>query len=207
MVSHAFLRSIPACTGEPADGAAGRMGSGVYPRVYGGTRQLPTHVQALQGLSPRVRGNRGRERAQPALRGSIPACTGEPKKGFPYIMEQRVYPRVYGGTRTCCTAAVRPAGLSPRVRGNPPPAFRARPRARSIPACTGEPRVAPGAGIGVRVYPRVYGGTRHRAVNHAGPQGLSPRVRGNPRSGTRGIVYLWSIPACTGEPFHVAIRW
>ena len=50
-------------------------------------------------------------------------------------------------------------GLSPRVRGNPPPHASALATPGSIPACAGEPRLlAPGC-IPHRVYPRVCGGT------------------------------------------------
>ena len=31
-------------------------------------------------------------------------------------------------------------------------------------------------------------------------KGLSPRVRGNPRSGVSGYIRAGSIPACAGEP-------
>ena len=52
----------------------------------------------------------------------------------------------------------------------------------------------------VSVYPRVCGGTQRTARNYAGGQGLSPRVRGNPRLGAAKRHYRGSIPACAGEP-------
>ena len=116
--------------------------------------------------------------------------------------QQRVYPRVCGGTTTRAGSPVYrvrgnldsrstillSVGLSPRVRGNlqaPVPASVPR---GSIPACAGEPTaVTPRATEKPTVYPRVCGGTPPSArVNIAGP-GLSPRVRGNRyrrRSGT-----------------------
>ena len=50
------------------------------------------------------------------------------------------------------------------------------------------------------VYPRVCGGTvsSYRAI--PSPSGLSPRVRGNPVSGTSDGYKSRSIPACAGEP-------
>ena len=51
----------------------------VYPRVYGGTAEEWMPKIADWGLSPRVRGNRGRVDAQDRRLGSIPACTGEPR--------------------------------------------------------------------------------------------------------------------------------
>ncbi len=51
-------RSIPACAGEPCPGPCARCGTGVYPRVCGGTQQGRPGCNAPVGLSPRVRGNR-----------------------------------------------------------------------------------------------------------------------------------------------------
>ena len=75
---HKHIGSIPACAGEPPMGSTYEESSKVYPRVCGGTgiSTLLGHVN--EGLSPRVRGNRGiRERGLPRT-GSIPACAGEP---------------------------------------------------------------------------------------------------------------------------------
>ena len=52
-----FLRSIPACAGEPARAAGGFSIPGVYPRVCGGTGQGAAAGAHTAGLSPRVRGN------------------------------------------------------------------------------------------------------------------------------------------------------
>ena len=72
-------RSIPACAGEPD----GRRGGGprrrVYPRVCGGTRKAGRKSGFPRGLSPRVRGNRGRGPDDDRAAGSIPACAGEPR--------------------------------------------------------------------------------------------------------------------------------
>ena len=51
------LRSIPACTGEPAPVSFLPPVGGVYPRVYGGTCVCDSTRPARSGLSPRVRGN------------------------------------------------------------------------------------------------------------------------------------------------------
>ena len=50
-------RSIPACAGEPPQSGSGAPLFRVYPRVCGGTRQLPLEHVLVTGLSPRVRGN------------------------------------------------------------------------------------------------------------------------------------------------------
>ncbi len=49
--------SIPACAGEPSSISSSERGSGVYPRVCGGTRRESTLGRLHPGLSPRVRGN------------------------------------------------------------------------------------------------------------------------------------------------------
>ena len=74
-----------------------------------------------------------------ALRGSIPACAGEPTPGLSGAMTLTVYPRVCGGTPHFRGAEGIIRGLSPRVRGNHLLAAAARLESRSIPACAGEP--------------------------------------------------------------------
>ena len=59
---------------------------------------------APEGLSPRVRGNqRQHVRLIHVGDGSIPACAGEPLKGFTFPFIERVYPRVCGGTLNTAT--------------------------------------------------------------------------------------------------------
>ena len=91
-------RSIPACTGEPQvkNELIARMW--VYPRVYGGTSGYRPGAAVHRGLSPRVRGNHLPSRSSPRSLGSIPACTGEPRRRRDYFPSSGVYPRVYGGT-------------------------------------------------------------------------------------------------------------
>ena len=73
-----WIRSIPACAGEPMmDGYIARK-STVYPRVCGGTLQVRTSGPSGRGLSPRVRGNRRQYSPDALHRRSIPACAGEP---------------------------------------------------------------------------------------------------------------------------------
>ena len=70
--------SIPACAGEPTPRNDAGDNAEVYPRVCGGTkRQFGNHAND-QGLSPRVRGNRGGVIVTSPLVRSIPACAGEP---------------------------------------------------------------------------------------------------------------------------------
>ena len=63
------LGSIPACAGEPGAVSHKASSHAVYPRVCGGTAYNSAYRAAVSGLSPRVRGNRGRSRARGAVAG------------------------------------------------------------------------------------------------------------------------------------------
>ena len=92
------------------------------------------------------------------------------------------------------------------MRGNPQ--LKARPvqNERSIPACAGEPRRRLRRQISSGVYPRVCGGTSYWPVPLSAVAGLSPRVRGNPKTTPRRVVGIGSIPACAGEPGNGLMR-
>ena len=198
---YAYAGSIPACTGEPVSISSAEYQRRVYPRVYGGTAPTRATSNANYGLSPRVRGNRGRASAPIAGMRSIPACTGEPSQG-PYSWASTwVYPRVYGGTSILPMPLTAGRGLSPRVRGNHACVLPACVPWGSIPACTGEPHCFHIILSRTEVYPRVYGGTRIIRGYDSWEYGLSPRVRGNPLCQHSYALCAWSIPACTGEPY------
>ena len=110
--------SIPACAGEPAGRPRRAANDGVYPRVCGGTAECRLFVSQMQGLSPRVRGNRGRHPTPDSRCRSIPACAGEPRRRPRSINPNAVYPRVCGGTADGTRMTTSGWGLSPRVRGN-----------------------------------------------------------------------------------------
>ena len=92
------LGSIPACAGEPASTCAACPEFAVYPRVCGGTLSVGEFCLDMEGLSPRVRGNRRNRLMRDAVIGSIPACAGEPTSLSTAGGWRRVYPRVCGGT-------------------------------------------------------------------------------------------------------------
>ena len=199
-------RSIPACAGEPPVGNGNLRSLWVYPRVCGGTLPFTRIARQRSGLSPRVRGNQRGLRLHRRQPGSIPACAGEPVIRIHRILLHRVYPRVCGGTHSkslCCRPR---SGLSPRVRGNPRGARRRRRYRGSIPACAGEPPGWTWAKSGPGVYPRVCGGTSRQSARKCRNWGLSPRVRGNPKTGGTARPAARSIPACAGEPASWARR-
>ena len=71
---------------------------------------------------------------------------------------------------------------------------------RSIPACAGEPSDISSNSTMTWVYPRVCGGTSASSWIDGIEKGLSPRLRGNLRSGFPSSDARRSIPACAGEP-------
>ena len=190
--------SIPACAGEPTVPIFYQLAEGVYPRVCGGTFPTAGTAGRRAGLSPRVRGNRLNSIGLGLGDGSIPACAGEPFASVTLTNDDRVYPRVCGGTRGSRPPSSVQSGLSPRVRGNRPSIADHSRQQRSIPACAGEPASRTGCtgacGVyprvcgeprrcrtgptGSSVYPRVCGGTRPASWWRPGGEGLSPRVRG-----------------------------
>ena len=192
--------SIPACAGEPGSESIAPRRPKVYPRVCGGTLSSGRPSSWTAGLSPRVRGNPGIAGKSMGGYRSIPACAGEPASGAGIRIRVQVYPRVCGGTTIIVRPALLTRGLSPRVRGNLflsqfSPNFQ-----RSIPACAGEPHGDSYCTFGVRVYPRVCGGTCASEPIHCNTCGLSPRVRGNLRYVALAFPLYGSIPACAGEP-------
>ena len=156
------LGSIPACAGEPPRSSPRACPSRVYPRVCGGTAESSVDQAPVEGLSPRVRGNRADGAAAVHLGGSIPACAGEPRRRTRRRTRRGVYPRVCGGTGSAICTLLTAEGLSPRVRGNLAVVGAAVDVDGSIPACAGEPRPAHAAPSRRRVYPRVCGGTKSK---------------------------------------------
>ena len=93
---------------------------GVYPRVGGGTDGIGAQAEAVQGLSPRGRGNPQTVAASRSYEGSIPAWAGEPRLSVVDLYDVGVYPRVGGGTQPRHLHTIDFPGLSPRGRGNRP---------------------------------------------------------------------------------------
>ena len=132
--------------------------------------------------------------------GSIPARAGEPSSARCPCSPLRVYPRACGGTADGGLYRGRVAGLSPRVRGNPP-LLASRPDLKgSIPARAGEPACTIVGRCHLQVYPRACGGTADDRPAPSRVGGLSPRVRGNHRNRVRDASGDGSIPTRAGEP-------
>ena len=167
-----------------------------------------THLSvsaALHGLSPRMRGNPDWGRLCSAGKRSIPAYAGEPSAAWNPARQSGVYPRVCGGTVGCQSGRNSEQGPSPRMRGNRQSAERWQSKTGSIPAYAGEPYFMPSAGLTVKVYPRVCGGTGPGRVYPCVCGGLSPRMRGNRARRPFAANRNRSIPAYAGEPISSRI--
>ena len=168
--------------------------------MCGGTLKEQSCGRAISGLSPRVRGNLPRLRPPLPAEGTIPACAGEPPGRYSGPCAHRDYPRVCGGTWTRRRPPETSRGLSPRVRGNRARAEAAGVKIGTIPACAGEPGEGGREGRPDWDYPRVCGGTLYRQGKISVDEGLSPRVRGNPKARLHDLGDGGTIPACAGEP-------
>ena len=172
--------SIPAGAGEPGGVLPGVKRRGVYPRGCGGTKGHYTLTNFLNGLSPRVRGNRTVFLALTTTLRSIPRGCGGTLLNPRNARKGQVYPRGCGGTGVLlmgndggmglyprgCGGTVGagshlgpPIGLSPRVRGNLTSRRSVSMMIGSIPAGAGEPYSMGRLGNRARVYPRGCGGT------------------------------------------------
>ena len=195
-----LVRPIPACAGEPYDEHTPAASHAAYPRVCGGTSAVRLGRLRPRGLSPRVRGNRPENGSVDERIRPIPACAGEPTEASRLHRANAAYPRVCGGTQWASVDTLEISGLSPRVRGN---LNDGRSRSRysgPIPACAGEPNSISPSALSAAAYPRVCGGTRLSSSVFVIPNGLSPRVRGNPVRVPLVIMSSRPIPACAGEP-------
>ena len=193
-------RSIPALTGKPWLVAVDDSPAGVYPRAYGETKSHCTVISCGEGLSPRLRGNRRWSGTALGAPGSIPALTGKPSPASTATTTARVYPRAYGETARAGDRGGAPAGLSPRLRGNPLSSALGGGLSGSIPALTGKPFPPRRAGSRGTVYPRAYGETTWPPWWWWRTRGLSPRLRGNLATDTGCLRNPRSIPALTGKP-------
>ena len=192
--------SIPAPAGEPTVKPAHRCSGRVYPRACGGTGDVLLYQLSLNGLSPRLRGNRGGVQEAEQPRRSIPAPAGEPLPSAGSPSRRSVYPRACGGTLTGPRPNLDIVGLSPRLRGNPARHHPGRQVEGSIPAPAGEPRECNQCSSLSGVYPRACGGTPRPPARPRPGSGLSPRLRGNPALLLLEKELEGSIPAPAGEP-------
>ena len=154
----------------------------VYSRACGGTEDMGGSQMALEGLSPRLRGN-------PFVIRSIPAPAGEPPCSLrSWGLSPRLRGNRSGSPMRSCSS-----GLSPRLRGNPVQDPTDVGAERSIPAPAGEPCPMSTCSVCGRVYPRACGGTRYLFLVPTLVGRSIPAPAGEPSNATtpvkRGAVY------------------
>ena len=138
----ARTRSIPAHAGQPVCRKARIDHAEVYPRACGATMRWQRGERGVEGLSPRMRGNRTPMSANPTFRRSIPAHAGQPAADSSPGISFWVYPRACGATASNTAKKSARRGLSPRMRGNLAPESKPTVVAGSIPAHAGQPNRA-----------------------------------------------------------------
>ena len=134
------------------------------------------------------------------MRRSIPASAGQPGPSVLEVCPRRVYPRECGAAQCGSNLSRVVQGLSPRVRGSLSRRRGERRGLRSIPASAGQPCSLASSSWPTKVYPRECGAARVAGIPAQTYRGLSPRVRGSPRSGPGSWPWERSIPASAGQP-------
>ena len=178
---------------------SGASGSGVDPRVGGGSQPCRCLFQIAPGRSPRGRGKPTAATTSSADRGSIPAWAGEAARFHLSWCALWVDPRVGGGSSSGVFASAPWTGRSPRGRGKLEIDQGQRGQGGSIPAWAGEAGGSLGKYRYGRVDPRVGGGSLALQRSKRGSPGRSPRGRGKLAFKTAHLQRFGSIPAWAGE--------
>ncbi len=200
---------IPAPAGDP-EALEGAKGVGkAYPRACGGPVDAALTGGPVRGLSPRLRGTRWEPRIRLTRVWPIPAPAGDPQGIGPKSTPCPAYPRACGGPLQQFGQALSGNGLSPRLRGTPFAAAGSGGGGGPIPAPAGDPRPSSREARAAWAYPRACGGPVQQSEVRDKFGGLSPRLRGTPKSRTRSCVGVRPIPAPAGDPrrFPGRRRW
>ena len=191
---------IPTCVGQPCGRNSPRQQVAAYPHVCGATASRLDSANAVQGLSPRVWGNRSLRLEMERKLRPIPTCVGQPLPEERISAVMKAYPHVCGATASIPQSGIPVKGLSPRVWGNPAAGPEYRAKMRPIPTCVGQPSGEGTARAASEAYPHVCGATAIGGDVLLDSIGLSPRVWGNrcPRSLLDSL--FGPIPTCVGQP-------
>src|SRR5690625_5966040 len=142
----------------------------------------------------------------PSETGSIPMCMGPPATRFSMLRPCRVYPHVYGATKSTSHMNAFVGGLSPCVWGHPVKENEAKSIRGSIPMCMGPPTTYHKSQIAIWVYPHVYGATYYTSQKSNSDLGLSPCVWGHLPSIAILPSSPGSIPMCMGPLAYLGLH-
>ena len=196
---HVRRRFIPACAGNTDRPLISICSITVHPRVCGEHLLAMRLLLSLVGSSPRVRGTLLSPDLSRLLSRFIPACAGNTKGSRSKDSFTAVHPRVCGEHNLIPTVGGSVSGSSPRVRGTRYPISTPCCLHRFIPACAGNTFAHEWEHMGEAVHPRVCGEHEPRNSGWLFCVGSSPRVRGTPHLGKRGVIIARFIPACAGN--------
>ena len=190
---------IPANTGRiPRKGVTPQSFTD-HPREYGENPLVRRTALAIQGSSPRIRGECARNQHPLVPRRIIPANTGRISSSQQPLRPQRDHPREYGENDVGGVILSKDRGSSPRIRGEW--AFPLHPSASSgiIPANTGRIQNPGTPKLKPRDHPREYGENVLMANCARDHEGSSPRIRGESRWWYAVVGTYRIIPANTGR--------
>ena len=149
-----------------------------HPREYGENLLHDPCSNLVAGSSPRIRGELLSVSNVKGSRGIIPANTGRIHRDLIAVTVNGDHPREYGENTQRTQLILRPAGSSPRIRGESRKARLAIDPTRIIPANTGRILSAQIPESKSRDHPREYGENLRPATAPPSGVGSSPRIRG-----------------------------
>ena len=190
---------IPACAGNTTSRCKKMFLPRDHPRVCGEHMRYLFDPMNRQGSSPRVRGTPGFVDASLDVPGIIPACAGNTRSMAWTASRSRDHPRVCGEHTAHHTRTSDETGSSPRVRGTLALVQQRDLEHGIIPACAGNTMRLLISRARWRDHPRVCGEHDESTVEHLGPVGSSPRVRGTRTNPEGHGLGTGIIPACAGN--------
>ena len=197
---------IPACAGKTISQSARTRNVSAHPRVCGENLAHLWVKRDGRGSSPRVRGKQAHRESNAHEPGLIPACAGKTSRARTLEYLTWAHPRVCGENGLAYGTPVLRLGSSPRVRGKPHDARRARGASGLIPACAGKTPSSPRSSGAGEAHPRVCGENRGGWGGRRAQRGSSPRVRGKPRGPAAHRAPPGLIPACAGKTRWICSR-
>ena len=194
-----FTGLIPACAGKTTRPSRERKRRKAHPRVCGENKAIAAERAIAGGSSPRVRGKLPFGGGPKSRTGLIPACAGKTLIVSVLSSARQAHPRVCGENAPGRIDRRLGDGSSPRVRGKRGVVGDFAGFRGLIPACAGKTIERARHRCAGRAHPRVCGENAFATGNIFTATGSSPRVRGKPRTNSRGQGKFGLIPACAGK--------
>ena len=176
-----LVRIIPAHAGQTSWAASVRYAFADHPRACGANLPEAYLVRDVLGSSPRMRGKRHGDRAQPRTLRIIPAHAGQTRTPSSRSRPPPDHPRACGANLPPMPAIPIAAGSSPRMRGKLTLRRRHDHCERIIPAHAGQTDLDKFYGDVNADHPRACGANDRTPLETLTIFGSSPRMRGKQR--------------------------